>query len=191
MAINRDKILKSAEKLVHKGKIEQAAWDVVETPRFFEVMLKGKHYTTAPILSARICGICSIAHCLTSLEATEDAFGIQVPETARRLRELAKHGETLQSHALHFFHLSSPDLLLGFDSDPATRNIFGVLEQYPDLAALSALLQEGQGRLDFWLHAARGEMPFFQVLPTFGRCCPGTGQTTPCHHGAAPHSQHA
>ena len=59
---------------VKNGKVTEARWDVVETPRFFEVMLKGKHYTTAGILTARICGICSIGHCLASLRATEHAM---------------------------------------------------------------------------------------------------------------------
>ncbi|MFC2170641.1 Ni/Fe hydrogenase subunit alpha [Calditrichota bacterium] len=96
---------------VRNGKIEEARWDVVETPRYFEVMLKGKHYTSAGILTARICGICSIGHCLASLRATENAFGIVIPEKAAKLRLLAKHGETLQSHALHLFFLAAPDFL--------------------------------------------------------------------------------
>jgi coenzyme F420-reducing hydrogenase alpha subunit len=93
------------------GKLTEARWDVVETPRFFEVMLKGKHYTTAGILTARICGICSIGHCLASVRATENAFGITIPEVAAKLRLLAKHGETLQSHVLHLFFLAAPDFL--------------------------------------------------------------------------------
>jgi len=96
---------------VKDGKLEEAAWDVVETPRFFEVMLKGKHYSSAGILTARICGICSIGHCLASVRATEDAFGVKIPETAAKLRLLAKHGETLQSHVLHVFFLAAPDFL--------------------------------------------------------------------------------
>jgi coenzyme F420-reducing hydrogenase alpha subunit len=96
---------------IKDGKLAEARWDVVETPRFFEVMLKGKHYTTAGILTARICGICSIGHCLASVRATENAFGTKIPETAARLRLLAKHGETLQSHVLHLFFLAAPDFL--------------------------------------------------------------------------------
>ena len=96
---------------VRGGVLEQAHWEVVETPRFFEVMLRGKHYTTAPMLSARICGICSISHCLTSLEATEHAFGLQIPPAASQLRLLAKHAETLQSHLLHLFFLAAPDFV--------------------------------------------------------------------------------
>jgi sulfhydrogenase subunit alpha len=93
------------------GKLREAAWEVVETPRYFEVMLKGKHYTTAGILTARICGICSIGHCLASVRATEDAFGLKIPDLAAKLRLLAKHGETLQSHVLHLFFLAAPDFL--------------------------------------------------------------------------------
>jgi sulfhydrogenase subunit alpha len=96
---------------VKNGRVKEARWDVVETPRFFEVMLKGKHYTTAAVLTARICGICSIGHTLASLRATEHAFGLAIPEAAVRLRLLAKHGETLQSHTLHLFFLAAPDFV--------------------------------------------------------------------------------
>ncbi len=97
--------------VVKDGEVKEARWDVVETPRYFEVMLKGKHYTTAGILTARICGICSIGHCLASLRATEEALGVTIPEAARKLRLLAKHGETLQSHWLHLFFLAAPDFV--------------------------------------------------------------------------------
>jgi coenzyme F420-reducing hydrogenase alpha subunit len=96
---------------VEEGVVKEARWDVVETPRYFEVMLKGKHYSSAGILTSRICGICSIGHSLASVRATEDAFGIEIPELARKLRLLAKHGETLQSHILHLYFLAAPDFL--------------------------------------------------------------------------------
>ncbi|MCP4604156.1 MAG: Ni/Fe hydrogenase subunit alpha [Proteobacteria bacterium] len=96
---------------VKNGLVEEARWDVVETPRYFEVMLKGKHFSSAGILTARICGICSIGHCLASVCATEDAFGIEIPPLAEKLRLLAKHGETLQSHILHLVFLAAPDFL--------------------------------------------------------------------------------
>ena len=94
---------------IEAGTVTEARWHVVETPRFFEVMLKGKHFSTAGILAARICGICSISHCLASLRATEAALGVTVPPRAAKLRLLAKHAETLQSHALHVFLLAAPD----------------------------------------------------------------------------------
>ncbi len=119
---------------VKDGALEQARWDVVETPRFFEAILKGKHYTSAGVLTARICGICSISHCLASLRATEDAFGVAIPPAAVRLRLLAMHGETLQSHWLHLFFLAAPDFL-GMDS------VVPLLESDPELAALALRLR--------------------------------------------------
>jgi sulfhydrogenase subunit alpha len=119
---------------VKQGKVEEARWDVVETPRFFEVMLKGKHYTTAGILTARICGICSIGHCLASLRATENAFGLEIPEAATKLRLLAKHGETLQSHCLHLFFLAAPDFV-GLDS------ALPLIRSKPEVVAIAARLK--------------------------------------------------
>jgi coenzyme F420-reducing hydrogenase alpha subunit len=125
---------------IRDGQVEEARWEVVETPRFFEVMLKGKHYTTAGILSARICGICSIGHCLASVRATEDAFGVVVPEAAAKLRLLAKHGETLQSHVLHLFFLAAPDFL-GLDS------VIPLLRTRPKVPLLAARLKGLANRL--------------------------------------------
>jgi len=119
---------------VHDGVVQEARWDVVETPRFFEVMLKGKHHSTAGILSARICGICSIGHCLASVRATEAAFKVEVPPLARQLRKLAKHGETLQSHLLHVLFLAAPDFL-GLES------AIPLVELKPELFALAARLK--------------------------------------------------
>jgi len=115
---------------IQDGEVKEAKWDIVETPRFFEAMLKGKHYSSAGILTARICGICSIGHCLASLRATENAFGITIPETARKLRWLAKHGETLQSHVLHLFFLAAPD----FFNLPSAVNLLEKESQVYDLA---------------------------------------------------------
>ncbi len=125
---------------VRDGKIEKARWDVVETPRFFEVMLEGKHYTSAAVLTSRICGICSISHCLASLRATEAAFELQVPEAAARLRLLAKHGETLQSHVLHLFFLAAPDFL-------GLPSVLPLIESKPEVVALAARLKGLANRL--------------------------------------------
>ncbi len=119
---------------VADGKLTEARWEIVETPRFFEVILKGKHYTTAGILTARICGICSISHCLASVRATENAFGVDVPLTAARLRLLAKHGETLQSHVLHLFFLAAPDFL-------GLPSAIPLQELKPDVFALATRLK--------------------------------------------------
>jgi coenzyme F420-reducing hydrogenase alpha subunit len=120
--------------VVKDGEVKQARWDVVETPRYFEVMLKGKHYSTAGILTARICGICSIGHCLASLRATEEALGVTIPEAAARLRLLAKHGETLQSHWLHLFFLAAPDFV-------GLPSALPLLETQPEIVRLAARLK--------------------------------------------------
>ena len=119
---------------VRGGELERAAWEVVETPRYFEVMLKGLHYSSAAQLTARICGICSVGHALCSLRATEDAMGVEVPEQGARLRLLAKHGETLASHLLHVFFLAAPDLL-------GLKSVLPLLEKDPDLVKLVARLK--------------------------------------------------
>lgn len=125
---------------VVEGEVREARWDVVESPRFFEAMLKGKGYRTAGILTARICGICSIGHCLASLRATEQAFGVTIPPTAASLRLLAKHGETLQSHWLHLFFLAAPDFL-------ALPSVIPLLESRPELFHLARRLRGVANRL--------------------------------------------
>jgi sulfhydrogenase subunit alpha len=125
---------------VVNGEVQEARWDVVETPRFFEVMLKGKHFSTAGILTSRICGICSIGHCLASVRATEDAFGVTVPHAAARLRLLAKHGETLQSHALHLFFLAAPDFL-------GVSSAIPLVKHNPAVVAIAANLKGLGNRL--------------------------------------------
>ena len=122
------------------GKVAEARWDVVETPRFFEVMLRGKHYTSAGILTARICGICSIGHCLASVRATEVALGVQIPEAAERLRLLAKHGETLASHALHVFFLAAPDFL-------GVPSVIPLIEAAPEAVGVATRLKGLGNRL--------------------------------------------
>ncbi len=125
---------------VRNGKLIEARWDVVETPRYFEAMLKGKHYTSAGILTSRICGICSIGHCLASLRATETAMGVEIPIAAEKLRLLAKHGETLQSHLLHLFFLAAPDFL-------GVPSAIPLIESNPEVVKLAARLKGLANRL--------------------------------------------
>ncbi|OIP63191.1 MAG: Ni/Fe hydrogenase subunit alpha [Nitrospirae bacterium CG_4_9_14_3_um_filter_53_35] len=113
---------------VKDGALVQARWEVVETPRFFEAMLRGVSHNDAPVLTSRICGICSIGHTLASLRAVEQAMGITIPKTALKLRLLAKHGETLQSHFLHLFFLAAPDFLNAGSVAP-------LMESHPELMA--------------------------------------------------------
>jgi NAD-reducing hydrogenase large subunit len=87
-----------------------------------------------PALTARTCGICPVSHILASNKACDHLLSVTIPPTAEKLRRVMNLAQITQSHALSFFHLSSPDLLLGWDADPASRNIFGVMRQDPSLA---------------------------------------------------------
>ena len=96
---------------VKSGKIEKCEWQVPEAPRFFEAMVRGRHYTEVARITSRICGICSVGHTLASLKATEAALGITISEQTVKLRELLKHAENFDSHVLHVYFLAAPDLL--------------------------------------------------------------------------------
>lgn len=115
------------------GEVDQALFHVNEF-RGFEKFCEGRMYTEMPTITPRICGICPTSHTLASVKACEMIQGIQPTYTANLLRRLMHIGQNLSSHALSFFHLSSPDFLLGYDSDPAKRNIIGVAEKFPDIA---------------------------------------------------------
>jgi coenzyme F420-reducing hydrogenase alpha subunit len=119
---------------IEDGKLAECTWEVVETPRFFEVMMKGLSIEMAPLLAARICGICSISHALVSARAAEKALKIEIPETAKKVRLLAKHAETLQSHTLHLFFLVAPDLL-------DTGSVIPLLKTHPQVIEIATNLK--------------------------------------------------
>jgi NAD-reducing hydrogenase large subunit len=115
--------------------------DTVKDARFqvtdfrgFEKFTEGRPFYEMPAITSRACGICPVSHLLASAKACDAIVGVSPPKTAIKLRRLMHMGQMIQSHALNFYHLSSPDLLLGFDADPAVRNIFGVIEKDPELA---------------------------------------------------------
>jgi NAD-reducing hydrogenase large subunit len=95
-----------------------------------------------PGITSRICGICPVSHLLASAKACDAILAVRIPATAVKLRELLHCAQFVQSHALSFFYLSSPDLLLGMDSDPAKRNVVGVIEKHPELARLGIELRK-------------------------------------------------
>ncbi len=123
------------------GEVADAKMHVVEF-RGFEKFSEGRHFSEMPTLTERICGICPVSHHLASAKAIDDIVGVTPPRPARMLRELMHMGQLVQSHALSFFHLSSPDLLLGFDHDPMTRNVFGLLAAAPDAAKKGIFLRK-------------------------------------------------
>jgi NAD-reducing hydrogenase large subunit len=116
-----------------QGEVSNALFHVNEF-RGFEKFCEGRMYTEMPIITPRICGICPISHSIASVKACEMIQGLQPAYTGNLLRKLLHIGQNISSHALSFFHLSSPDFLLGYDSDPAARNIIGLAGKFPDIA---------------------------------------------------------
>lgn len=115
-----------------EGKVADTRFHVTQV-RGFEKFVEGRPYYEMPAITARICGICPISHLIASVKACDAIMAVQIPEPARLLRELLHCAQFVQSHALSFFYLSAPDLLLGLDSDPAQRNVLGLAASHPDL----------------------------------------------------------
>jgi NAD-reducing hydrogenase large subunit len=118
--------------LDEKGKVSDARFHVTEL-RGFEEFCLGRTIWEMPALTARICGICPVSHILASAKAGDAILAVSVPEAAELLRRLMSLGQLVQSHALSFFYLSAPDLLLGWSSEPAKRNVLGLAEKKGDL----------------------------------------------------------
>lgn len=112
---------------VKKGEIKELKFEIIESPRFFEVMLRGRKFDEAQHIMSRICGICAVSHTSASLKAIEDAMGIRITPQATLLRKLAFCGENIQSHILHLYFLVFPDLV-------GAQSIAPMLESHPKLA---------------------------------------------------------
>ena len=124
------------------GHVRQARLHIVEF-RGFEKFVQGRPYWEVPVMVQRLCGICPVSHHLAASKAMDQVVGVtKLTPAAEKIRRLMHYGQILQSHALHFFHLSSPDLLFGFDSDVARRNIAGVAAAHPELARQGVLLRK-------------------------------------------------
>ncbi len=122
--------------------VRQARFHIVEF-RGFERFVQGRPYWEAPVLVSRLCGICPVSHHLAAAKAMDVIVGAdKLTPTAEKMRRLMHYGQFFQSHALHFFHLCSPDLLFGFEADPAIRNIIGVAKKYPDLAVQGVMMRK-------------------------------------------------
>ena len=123
------------------GAVESAQFHVTEF-RGFEKLCEGRPFHEMPGLMSRICGICPVSHVLASSKAGDAILGVEVPQAAVLQRRLVNYAQVLQSHALSFFHLSSPDLLLGMDSPPEKRNLFGLLENHLEFARRGIRLRQ-------------------------------------------------
>jgi len=131
--------------LNNEGKIEQTRLHIVEF-RGFERFVQGRPYWEMPVLVQRLCGICPVSHHLAAAKALDVIVGAGTGEgltpTGEKMRRLMHYGQMFQSHSLHFFHLASPDLLFGIDSDPVKRNIIGVVLQHKDLAVQGVMMRK-------------------------------------------------
>ena len=137
-----------------EGRVTDAQLHVTQV-RGFEKFTEGRPFYEMPSITARICGICPVSHLLASAKACDAIMAIQIPETAALLRELLHCGQFVQSHALSFFHLSAPDLLLGMDYDPARRNVLGLIEQHPARARDGIALRKFGQQVIEWLAGER------------------------------------
>ncbi len=130
-------ILLDADDRVHQVRLH-----IVEF-RGFEKFVQGRPYWELPVMVQRLCGICPVSHHLAAAKALDVVVGApKLTPTAEKVRRLMHYGQILQSHALHFFHLASPDLLFGFDSEVGKRNIVGVAAEHPEIARRGVLLRK-------------------------------------------------
>ena len=130
------------------GAVETARFHVTEY-RGFEKFCEGRPFTEMAGITARICGICPVSHLLAAAATGDKILEVQIPPAAEKLRRLMNLAQLTQSHPLSFFHLSSPDFLLGWDSDPERRNIFGLIAANPELARGGIRLRQfGQGVIE-------------------------------------------
>jgi NAD-reducing hydrogenase large subunit len=140
--------------LDEQGHVEEAHFHVTQF-RGFEKFCEGRPFYEMPSLMARICGICPVSHLIASAKACDEILAVRIPENAVRLRRILNLAQIVQSHALSFFHLSAPDLLLGMDADPATRNIFGVIDSHPAIARDGVRLRQFGQQIIQWMAGKR------------------------------------
>lgn len=144
-----------------QGKVEKTFFHVDQF-RGYEKFTEGRPFFEMPIITPRICGICPVSHHLAAAKACDAVLGMDIPRPAKLLRELIHMGQILQSHSMHFFELAGPDLLLGWDADPAVRNVVGLIQANPELALKAVKLRKfGQRIIE--LVAGRRIHPTFAV----------------------------
>ena len=137
-----------------RGEVADAHFHVTQF-RGFERITQGRPVHEMPAIMARICGICPVSHLVASAKAVDDIMAVEPTPTGADLRRIINLGQIVQSNALSFFHLSSPDLLFGFDADPAIRNIIGVAQKNPGLARDGIELRKWGQQIIEWLGGKR------------------------------------
>lgn len=131
------------------GNVADARFHVTEF-RGFEKFCEGRPFSEMPGITPRICGICPVSHLLASAKACDQILAVDIPPAAEKLRRMMNLGQIIQSHALSFFHLSAPDFLLGWETPPERRNVFGLIAAQPDLARAGIRLRQfGQEVIEY------------------------------------------
>nr|MDO8116733.1 nickel-dependent hydrogenase large subunit [Candidatus Sigynarchaeota archaeon] len=115
---------------------------MITSTRFFEKFAEGRQAEFLPRITPRICGICPIPHHITPAKAIEDAWGVEIPKTAKKLRQLMINAKNYSSHALHFYALAAPDFLYGPLAPPETRNVVAVIKALPDIGAMALKMMD-------------------------------------------------
>lgn len=129
-------------RLNEAGQVEQARFHIVEF-RGFERFIQGRLYWEVPVIVQRLCGICPVSHHLAAGKAMDMIAGVdRLTPTAEKMRRLMHYGQVLQSNALNFFHLASPDLLLGFEAPVTQRNIVGVIQAFPEVGKWAIFIRK-------------------------------------------------
>ncbi|MCP3978297.1 MAG: Ni/Fe hydrogenase subunit alpha [bacterium] len=128
--------------LDENNRVDQARLHIVEF-RGFERFIQGRPFWELPVLVQRLCGICPVSHHLCAAKAVDGIVGAEkLTPTGEKMRRLMHYGQMFQSHALHFFHLASPDLLFGFDAPVEKRNVIGVIGAFPELAKQGVMMRK-------------------------------------------------
>ena len=130
---------------IREGEVADVALEIFEPPRYFEALLVGRHFTEAPDITARICGICPVAYQMSACSAMEDACGAEVGERISRLRRLLYCGEWIQSHALHVYLLHAPDFLGCADAVELAERDRAAVERGLGIKRTGNLLMEAVG----------------------------------------------
>ncbi len=149
---------------VTNGEILECRLDIVESPRFFEAMLKGRHYTEAAIITSRICGICSVGHQLASLAATEDAFELEISPQNKILKTLLDCGQYYESHVLHIYFLAVPDFV-------GAKSVLPLVKTHKDVVVSALKLKKlghdiGDMLAGRLIHPISAQVGGFTMLPT-------------------------
>jgi NAD-reducing hydrogenase large subunit len=124
-----------------EGQVDRTYFHVDQF-RGFEKFSEGRFFPEMPVITPRICGICPVSHHLGAAKACDEILDVKIPRPAKLLRELIHMGQVIQSHAMHFFELAGPDIILGWDSDPALRNVVGLVKANPELALKAVRLRK-------------------------------------------------